>query len=124
VQQVELEIAAREHIRPIPGVAHRVDRQSRLPAGDEVVAVSRVNSIRERSGCRVLTARGRSAQQQIDGVRHQLDVSELFSRDVRDEVVERAHLGPATEVERLKRVVHQRRHLAELSAKQFLHGRR
>ena len=38
VQQVELQVAAGEDVLPGPGVAHRVDRQGLLAAGDEVVA--------------------------------------------------------------------------------------
>src|SRR5688500_19614887 len=36
VEQVELEVAAREDVGAIPCIAHRIDRQCRLPAGDEV----------------------------------------------------------------------------------------
>jgi hypothetical protein len=57
-------------------------------------------------------------------VADELDVAELFRRDVRDQVVERFHLVPAAEVERLERIVHQGRHLAELSAEQLLYCRR
>ena len=70
----------------------------------------------------IVAARGGAGEQHVDRVAHELDVAVLFRGDVRDEVVERLHRVAAAEVERLERVVHQRRHLAELAAQQFLHG--
>src|SRR5439155_1592876 len=48
-------------------------------------------------------------------------VAELRGGEVRHEVVERARLLTRTEVERLVRVVHEGRHLAEAAAEQLLH---
>ena len=53
----------------------------------------------------------------------QLDVPELLGGDARDQVIERASALAVAEIERLVRVVHERRHLAELAAQQLLHGR-
>ena len=53
-------------------------------------------------------------------VADELDVPELLGGDVRDEVEERPRALAGAEVERLERVVHERRHLAELAAQQLL----
>ena len=108
----------------VPRVAHGVDRQRRLAAGDEVIVIARVRRVLERRVGRVGPARRRAGQQHVDRVADELDVAVLLGRDVGDQVVERPHLVAAAEVERLKRVVHQRGHLAELAAEQFLHGGR
>src|SRR4051794_18373889 len=47
---------------------------------------------------------------------------ELFTGDVGDEVVEGPRPPTVTEVERLERVVHERRHLPEAAAHQLLDG--
>ena len=74
-----------------------------------------------------LSARGRrrrrrAGQHRVDRRRDELDVAELLAGDVRDQVVERPRVLPAAEVERLERVVHERRHLAEPAAQQLLDG--
>jgi hypothetical protein len=48
----------------------------------------------------------------------------LLGRDVGNQVVERPQLPATTEAERLQRVVHQRRHLAEAPIHQLLHRHR
>jgi hypothetical protein len=53
VQQVELEIAAREHVRARPWIVPRVDGQRALAAGDEAVLVPRVGGVLERRVHRV-----------------------------------------------------------------------
>ncbi len=62
-------------------------------------------------------------EHRVDRHRDQLDVAVLLGGDVGDQVVERPRAGAVAEVERLERVVHQRRHLAEAPAQQLLHGR-
>ena len=49
-------------------------------------------------------------------------MAELLGSDVRDEVEERPRALTVAEVERLERVVHERRHLPELAAEQLLHS--
>jgi hypothetical protein len=68
----------------------------------------------------VLAALG-AGEQAVDDGGDELDVAVLLGRDVGDQVVERLDLLAAAEVERLVRVVHQRRHLAEAAAEQLLH---
>jgi hypothetical protein len=46
------------------------------------------------------------------------------SAPIFDEVVKRLHLVATTEIEGLKRVVHERGHFAELAAQEFLNRRR
>ena len=121
MQQVELEVAAREHVLARPEVALRVHRQRLLPAGEEVVADARVHLSRERRRIGVGAAHGRAGEQHVDGVRDHLDVPELLGGDVRDQVVERPELVAPSEVEALERVVHDRRHLPELAAQDLLH---
>jgi hypothetical protein len=52
----------------------------------------------------------------VDRRRDQLDVAELHRGDARHQVIERARALAVAEVERLKRVVHECRHLAVLAA--------
>ena len=87
-----------------------------------MVRVARIKSGLERSIGGVGAARDASRQQKVDRVRDELDMAVLFSGDVRNQVVERPEFVPATEIEGLKRVIHQRRHLAELPSEQFLNG--
>ena len=47
----------------------------------------------------------------------------LLGRDVRDEVVKRLHLVATAKIEGLKRVVHERGHLAEFAPQQLLNRR-
>ena len=122
VQQVELQVAAREDVRAVPGTAHRVERQRGLAARDEVEVIAGVDGRPERRCRRIRIPLRRPGQQQVDRVGYQLDVAVLLGGDVRDEIVERLQLAAAAEVERLERVVHQRRHFAELAAEQLLHG--
>ena len=120
MEEIQLQISAGEDIRAVPGITHRVHRQGRLTAGNEVVVIPDIRCRLERRSRRVISTNGRTAEQHVDRVTHQLDVPVLLGCDIRDEVVERLHLVATTEIERLKRVVHERGHLAELTPEQFL----
>jgi hypothetical protein len=87
-----------------------------------VVAVPGISRILQRRGRRIVAPGGGAGQEQIDRIGDQLDVTELFGGDVGHQIVKRAHFLATAEVERLVRVVHEGRHLAELSAQQLLHG--
>ena len=125
VCQVLDQVPGREDVVAVPGSAVRVLRQRALAARDEVLRVADALHLRERALARV-DARaavpvGRSAgQHRVDRRRDELDVPELLRRDVREQVVERPRALAPAEVERLERVVHERRHLAELPAQELL----
>jgi hypothetical protein len=101
------------HEAAVPRRTVRIGRQRALAAEVEVVLV----------GLAVGVADVHARQHRVDRGRDKLDVAELLRRDVRDQVVERTRALAEAIVERLERVVHQRRHLAELAAHQLLHGR-
>ena len=89
------------------------------PPGDELLRVARPDNAGEAAGLARL-ALGRAGEHRVDGRRDELDVAELLGRDARHQVVERPSALPVAEVERLVRVVHEGRHLAELPAQQLL----
>jgi hypothetical protein len=125
VRQVLDQVAGREHVVAGPRRAARVLGKRALAAGEEVVRVpdvlERLQGAARAAAVRRRRRRG-AGQHRVDRLRHQFDVAELLGRDVRDEVVERPCALLAAEVERLERVVQERRHLAELPAQQFLDG--
>ena len=112
VREVLDEVARREHVVARPRSAVGVDRQHTLAALEHVMRIA----LREH----LLTVR--VSEHRADRGTDGLDVPVLLGRDVGDEVVERPQLFAAAEVERLERVVHQRRHLAEAAAHQLLDG--
>ncbi len=122
VRQVLDQVARGEHVVAGPRVAAASPRQRALAAGDEVVRVTRSFSPSAASGRR--PRRRGAGQHRVDRDGDQLDVAVLLGGDVRDQVVERPRALAPAEVERLERVVHQRRHLAEPAAHQLLHGLR
>lgn len=124
MQQIEFEVAAVEDVLAGPGVAHGVDRQRALPAGDEVIAVAGVDRVRQRGVGRVGIPLGAAGEEEVDGVGDQLDVAVLLGGDVGDQVVERPRLVAAAEVERLHGVVHEGGQLAEATTQQLLDRRR
>ncbi len=67
-------------------------------------------------------ALGRAGQHRVDRGRDEFDVTELLGGDARHQVIKRAGALAVAEVERLIRVVHERRHLAVLAAQQLLDG--
>ena len=67
-------------------------------------------------------ALGRARQHRVDGGRNEFDVSELLRSDARHQVIKRAGALAVAEVERLIRVIHERRHLAVLAPQQLLDG--
>ena len=77
-----------------------------------------------RAGCLAVPGRTSAGQHRVDRGCHQLDVTELLGRDVRNQVVERPRTLAAAEVERLEAVIQERRHLPEPTAEQLLHGSR
>jgi hypothetical protein len=81
----------------------------------------RVLGIGERRVGRIIPF-GRTGEQEVDRIGNQLDVAIFLTGDVGDEVIVGPHFFPPTEVERLHGVVHERRHFAEVPAKQFLDG--
>jgi hypothetical protein len=129
VEQIENEIAARVHIRALPGIASRIDRQRALRCDDEVVHIRCGQSALERC---VATGSGhgstvgrvrpaiarRSVEQVIDGRRDELNVADFFDADALNEIFVRCCLP--TRVEALKEVLHHRPHFAELAAQSFL----
>ena len=113
VRQVLDEVAGGVHVGAVPRLAVGVGRAAR-PCRRRGSAACTPRS-RRRS---MLDAR----EHRVDRRGDELDVPVLLGRDVRDQVVERPRALAVAEVERLERVVHQRRHLAELAAHQLLDG--
>jgi hypothetical protein len=109
VREVLDEVAGRRDVVAGPRLAHRVLRQRRLAAGDELLRVARARAVALRAG-----------EHRVDRRGDELDVAVLLGGDVRDEVVERPRALAVAEVERLERVVHEGRHLAELAAHELL----
>ena len=125
VGQVFDEVAGGEHVVAVPGPSLGVLRQRTLAADQEVMWVAHVLEALERTARPAAVRRrcGRGAgEHRVDRLGDQLDVAELLGRDVRDQVVERPSALLVAEVERLKGVVQERRHLAELSTQELLDG--
>ena len=114
VHEVLDEVTRGRDVVAVPGLAVGVLDERARAAGGEVLRVEEVG----RLGQRALLARAR--EHRVDRGRDELDVAELLGGDVRDEVVERPRALAVAEVERLERVVHEGRHLAELAAQQLL----
>ena len=113
VRQVLDEVAGGVHVRAVPRHAVRVGGQGALAAEVVVVLVRLALDV----------ADVHAREHRVDRRGDELDVPELLRGDVRDQVVERPRALLEAVVERLERVVHQRRHLAELAAHQLLDGR-
>jgi hypothetical protein len=123
VREVLDQVAGGEDVLAGPRLALRVERQRALPAEQVVLAHARALDVRQRRLRRLAVVDGRCAgEHRVDRGRDELDVAELLGGDVRDQVVERPRFLAAAEVERLERVVHERRHLAEAPAHQLLDG--
>ena len=121
VGQVLHEVAGAEDVVAVPGLAVGVLTQRALTAGDEVLRVAPPLHVGERVTRRLAVGlRGSAGEHRVDRGRDELDVPVLLGGDVGHQVVERPRRLPSAEVERLERVVHQRRHLAETPAHQLL----
>ncbi len=121
VQEVHFEIPSRDNVSARPWIAHRIDRQGGLTAGDEMVTVASVDRSLERSSVGVfrgiaVRTLGGAAKEEIDRSGDQFNVAVLFGGDVRDKIEVGTEFRAAAEVETLKGVVHERGHLTELSA--------
>ena len=112
VREVLDEVAGGVHVGAVPRLAVGVGRQRALAAEEVVLLVGLALGVVEVD----------AGEHRVDRRGHELDVAVLLGGDVRDQVVEGPRALPVAEVERLERVVHQRRHLAELAAHQLLHG--
>ena len=104
MQQIELEIAARKNVRSAPRVTYRIDRQSTLPRGNEVVTVTGVYRRTERSsiflrarGIPPIRSLGRSGKQQVDRRGNRFDMRKFFGRDVAEADRKRAEAWSARE---------------------------
>jgi len=96
VEEIELEIAAREDIVTSPWAAHGVEGERSQSAGNEVQRVPGIGGGREGLGRRVGTTLARPGEQQIDRVRDRFidrvrdrfNMVVLFRRGVGDQIVE------------------------------------
>jgi hypothetical protein len=115
VHEVLDEVARRGDVVAVPRLAVRVLTQRGRAAGDDLLRVEELVG----RGQRTLLAG--AGEHRVDRRGDELDVAELLGGDVGDEVVERPRALAQAEVERLERVVHEGRHLAELAAHELLH---
>jgi hypothetical protein len=123
VRQVLDQVARGEDVVAVPGLAVGVLAQRALAAGEEVLGVADALEGGQRVARRpAVVHRRRAREHRVDRRGHELDVAVLLGGDVAQQVVERARGLAAAEVERLERVVHQRRHLTEAPAHQLLDG--
>ena len=90
--------------------------------GKRVLLDAGVLEAREPVAGSLLVVVGGTGEHGVDRRCDDLDVPVLLGRDVGDQVIEGPRALAVTKVKRLKRVVHQRRHLAELAAQQLLDG--
>ena len=117
VGQVLDQVAGGEDVVAVPRLAVGILDERGRAAGDEVLRVEDVAGVGQGP---LLACAG---QHRVDRRGDELDVAEFLRRDICDEVVEGTCTLAGPEVERLERVVHEGRHLAELAAQQLLdHG--